>query len=161
VESDDRIIQQFNEHISETVEASHEVFGGLPVCPFARTARLDGKITYIIVKDLNIFSKTIFEHVERWSETQSQVLILICPYGEYTYQYVDFVASVLTEYYREEYEFFAGYPESEYRFQGVLTRRDAYANLQCNRAADLAEAREILLRSKYYDERTTAQSQTG
>ena len=62
--SDSEVIDTMIKYMREFLEQPHPVFGGLPICPFARKARLDGDILYKVDRfqlntDLNLESPTM------------------------------------------------------------------------------------------------------
>lgn len=149
--TDNKIINQFNDYIRSRIEVPHDNFHGMPICPFAKAARLADKIEYVVTKDFS--PSTLILYINDWLkyDTETDVLIVIHPSDKAVpFDMLQSLADFLCSEYRGVAEIFAGHPSSTTTFNGVLTRMDPWPNLQVNRTSDLREARAELQKTRYY-----------
>jgi hypothetical protein len=148
---------------SETViEQPHPVFGGLPICPFARAARLRETIRFHVMP-FNLGDPlesaghliALIDHFaaeERWD-----TLFVIHPDPQ------AFEASALEQFVERlgrrlstiqhlaDLRVFEAHPRSNFCVGGVFTRRSPYPSFQVLSHGRLKEGSDTLLESRYYD----------
>jgi hypothetical protein len=106
----------------EFIEQPHDVFGGLPVCPFAKAARLKDTVhpdRAEGVRDLEAFVQRLNERLAT-SELR-------------------------------EFQAFEAHPESHFSVGGVYTRRSPYPSFQILSRRLLKNGSDSLLGSSYYE----------
>lgn len=138
-------------YIQDFVEKPHPVFNNLSVCPFARKARLEGRIR-IEVCDL---SQDVLSICRSFSPTDHDIMIVMHPdkTGVDKDDLELLAALVSTEL---GYEVFTGHPEHDFRIGDLYTRREPYPNLQLVAPGLLAAAVAGLKKTGYYANWTTA-----
>jgi hypothetical protein len=162
MKSRDDIIAQMLRWSEEFIEQPHRVFGGLPICPFAKAARLrqsirfevlcfaaadpfepDGRVMTLIAEFLGDGKlETLFvihPEPERISARALEVWVARLN--------VRLAARDLTA----GLQAFEAHPESEFCIGGVHTRRSPYPSFQVLRRTLLKDASDSLLGSSYYD----------
>lgn len=130
------------------VERPHPAFNDLPVCPFAKKARLEHKLQYEIC-DLDIHH--MLDQIERWRTSGTQTIILVIPDNEMPF--ADFLLhfELLKATLPKDLSVFEAHPHSDYLYHGVYTRREPYPNFQVMRISDLDRAHDQLLHSHWYE----------
>ncbi len=144
------------------IEQAHPIFGGLPVCPFARAARLKRTIRFEV---LHFAATDPFEPDGRvmaliedfLRDAQIETLFVIHPDK-------DGIGARALEAWVErlnarlagsagtgDLQVFEAHPDSEFSIGGVRTRRSPYPSFQVLRRSLLKDASDSLLGSSYYD----------
>jgi hypothetical protein len=141
------IIQIMKNHLISFVEKPHPAFGNLPVCPFAKKARLEGKLTYV-VKELN--TQPVLDIIIPWLLTESQALVIIDPRQNLVLEDFETLSAAMEKQLPEGVQMFTSHPQSDYQQNGVYTRREPYPNWQFMKNADLEKAKQQLAKSKRY-----------
>jgi len=75
--------QVIRQWINDFVAMPNPVFGGLPPCPFAQKAIVDGKVEFIELDGIGEFG-TIFTHIWDFNFDKKDVLVLIAEPDQYT-----------------------------------------------------------------------------
>jgi len=146
MENHDIIIAKTIQHIIDFVEKPHPVFGGMPVCPFAKKARLGNKIRFEVLA---------FETVEDLiplvsSFTREHELMQVLHPGKIECCKLYDLAGELNESITKNgLQVFCGHPEDTFNIAGVYTRREPYPTLQVI-WQDVAKAAEDKLSERYY-----------
>jgi hypothetical protein len=150
---DDKVIEVMKKYLIDFVEKPHPAFGNLPICPFAKKARIENKLLYKVMK-LDVFDALM--QTLKWHENpgDTQALIMVHPtkdisWEEYSHESKRFqdcldVADV-------GLSLFVSHPESDYMEHGIYTRREPYPNWQIMRAADLEKAQGQLKKSNWHN----------
>ncbi|WP_413167163.1 hypothetical protein ACL6C3_10745 [Capilliphycus salinus ALCB114379] len=153
----DKIIEQTIEYMMDFLEQPHPVFGGLPVCPYTRKARLSNKILYKVDdfymnSSLN-FDSNFIQTIQEFSQSQKyEVLLVLHPEPqamtpEQTQEFVKGLNSIISAW---GLIAFGGHPDESFNIQGVYTRRLPYINLTVQAEDLLTKASDTLLQTKYY-----------
>ena len=153
-----------------TLEAPHSVFGGLPVCPFARAARLKRAIRFEVrafsTNDPLESDGTLLDLIGDFAEEEAagrcETLFVIHP-GR------DASSAALLEHFVARLDrrlravprlaglrVFEAHPESEFQVGGVYTRRGPYPSFQALSHARLKVTSDTLRGAGYYDRFTPA-----
>lgn len=148
------IISYVTEYMMNFVELSHPIFSNMPVCPFAKKARIDKSINFQIV-DL-LLSESYLDRIAQFKTRldDSEVLFLL---GEslITNSEIEFITDLLTVLFGDELQLFAFHPDSQFEMGGVFTRRMPTPGIIVQRNLDV-EVRELALkRTRYYDNLVT------
>lgn len=145
------IVEEFTQYIIDFVEQPRPELGNLPVCPFARKARLERRVGF---KVLNLTYENILALAPTFlKETEESVLICIHPRKNgLSYKDVHKLVDALNRELRNaNVEALGGHPEDPFNIEGLYTRREPYPNIQMIRL-DVGEESYLKLKdSGYYD----------
>jgi hypothetical protein len=162
MKSRDDVIAEMLRWSEDFIERPHRVFGGLPICPFAKAARLKQSIRFEV---LCFAAADPFEPEGRvmtligelLGDKKLETLFVIHPepaqFGARALEaWVDrlnvrLAGGVVTR----GLQVFEAHPESEFCIGGVHTRRSPYPSFQVLRRSQLKDASASLLGSSYYD----------
>ncbi len=147
----EKIIREFTQHIIQFVEKPRPELGNLPVCPFARKARLENRIRFEV---LELTWENIIALVPTFLANADQSLIVFIHPSTDGLSYED-VRSVVVELNRKLHNAnllaLGGHPEDPFNIDGLYTRKDPYPNIQLIRL-DLGEQSYLSIKdSGYYD----------
>jgi hypothetical protein len=157
-----RVISTMIQYLQDVLEQPQPVFGGLPICPFAKQARLHNKIDFQVQRfRLNDFasSSPLMGMIHQFAKTrQHDVLLIIHP---------DPPVISLVQFQREidclnrhleplHLTGFGGHPDDAFQIQGVRTRQDPFLNLTIQSIEKLSHASTRLATTHYYDNWTAA-----
>ncbi|MEB3829811.1 hypothetical protein [Phormidium sp. CCY1219] len=157
-DSKEKIMEGMADHLKNFVEKPSPAFGGLPICPFSKKGRQDGKIMY----EIHPFPPTITEKLpERLNEVFSEfchnqnaeVLMVIHPDSEaITVKEMEGFMEELNKKIAEmDLVAFGGHPRDRFNIQGVYTRQAPYIHFTVQRNPDVKRASEILAQTPYYE----------
>lgn len=154
---DDRVISEMIQYIQEFIEVPHPTFGNLPVCPFARKARLDRAIMFRVYpfaeRDLEEDAK-LMEMIEIFDRDEtSEILLIIHPDRDRLslselQQFVEDLTRKLVSF---DLVGFGGHPRDRFNIQGVYTRQSPYSHLAIQSTQQLKQVTPKLRNSGYYD----------
>ncbi|ERT04324.1 hypothetical protein M595_5723 [Lyngbya aestuarii BL J] len=155
--SNSDIIQRTIEYMTNFLEQPHPVFGGLPVCPYTRKARLSNQILYKVDHfgvnySLNSDS-TLIQSIQDFHQSQHyEVLLILHPNPqamtpEQTQEFIHCLNPMISAW---GLIAFGGHPDESFNIQGVYTRRLPYINLTIQAQYLLTQASDTLLKTKYY-----------
>ena len=146
------------EYMKEFLEKPHPVFGGLPICPFARKARLDGDILYKVDRfqldtDLNPDSSVMRMIAEFCQQDRYKVLFVVHPDPQAMTpeEMQHFISYLNRKIATTDLVAFGGHPSDEFNVQGVRTRQEPYLNFTVQTKQLLTEAADSLSKTNYYD----------
>jgi len=150
------VITEMIQYFESVLEKPHSVFNGLPICPFAKKARLQNKIFYKVL-DLS------FAELEPDSELMNsirafqdsgvyEVLLIICPNLQaLTVKQVQEMVVVLNQRISSSgLVAFGGHPQDDFIVQGVYTRREPFINMTVQSSERLQAASRDLEKTDYY-----------
>ncbi len=147
----------------EFIEQRHDVFGGLPVCPFAKAARLKDTIRFevrsFVMDDPLDTDGPIMSLVREFARQARMGVIetLFVIHPDRAQRLQDLEAFVQRLNHRlaagelREFQAFEAHPESHFSVGGVLTRRAPYPSFQILSRRLLKNGSDALLGSSYYD----------
>lgn len=158
----DRIVSEIESRNMSLVEQKHPYFSDLPICPFARNARLKRLIKYVVC-DFDLqddFGPESFlsQEIATWrSEDGWEMLWFFSPdvgmpYGPYMHLYERFRVHCLTQ----NCLGFAGHKDHPFEIAGMRLQDEDYPNLQAIPMEVIEDKRERLSKTKYYDKLTEA-----
>ena len=146
----------------EFIEQPHEIFGGLPVCPFARAARLRRTIRFEarsfamddpLEPDGEILT-LVREFADQVTAGNLETLFVIHPDPRQPLaELLAFVARLnarLAESDLSGFQVFEAHPDSNFRVGNLHTRRSPYPSFQVLGRALLKKGSDSLLDSPYY-----------
>ena len=144
------------------IEQPHEVFGGLPVCPFARAARLKQTIRFEIrpfalddpLELDGDITGLVREFADQAASGTLETLFVIHPDTRQALPdllgFVTRLNSRLAGGELSEFQVFEAHPGSDFCVGGVYTRRSPYPSFQLLSGALLKKSSDSLLDSPYY-----------
>jgi hypothetical protein len=149
---DSQVIQDFLHHAEHFVEKPHPVFGGLPVCPFARTIRLEGKIDFLVIPALGAQEPELMRTVEAFArqDFKDVLLVLYKDRGIGCVELYRYIAQVNERLAPLGVEAFGGHPEDDFNIKGVYTRRGPWPNFQVLKRSLARKGSQSLWRTGYY-----------
>ena len=165
MESPEAVVAAVLQWSKAVIEQPHRRFGNLPICPFAKAARLKNAIRFEVLPfDLDDPLESSGEIMvlmgEFLSDPIHETLFVIHP--EQTAlgarDLVSFVARLNARLATDEItsclQVFEAHPRSDFRVGNVYTRRSPFPSFQALRRALLKSASDSLLGSHYYDQFT-------
>jgi hypothetical protein len=144
------------------IEQPHDTFGGLPVCPFARAARLRQTIRFEVrrfafddpLEPTGDIVMLIREFAEEASAGRLETLFVIHPDPRQDLsELLGFVARLnarMAEGQLKGLQAFEAHPESQFRVGSLYTRRSPYPSFQVLSRALLKKSSDSLRDSPYY-----------
>lgn len=132
-------------YLEAFVEAPHDLFGGLPVCPFAKKYRKEGQIQWIVGElSLQLMASTPHNHL---------MTVFVDPRKDLSLEEL-YETKAKAEAAFPEYDFFTGHPQSQFCIGGLYTRREPYPNIQRVLATDVEMFERKLAATRWYDQLT-------
>jgi hypothetical protein len=156
VQCDDAIITQMIHYLETVLEKPHPVFGGLPICPFSKKARLQNKILY---KVLNLSfaelqpNSVLLKAIQEFQTSECyDVLLFICPNVDFlSVDQVRSLVKTLNEMIASmKLAAFGGHPLDTFNIQGIYTRREPFINITIQGIELLNAASQQLKKTNYY-----------
>ncbi|PSB26980.1 hypothetical protein [Stenomitos frigidus] len=150
------IIEKMIQYLETVLEQPHPVFGGLPICPFSKKARLQNKIFYKVIAlamDQLQAGSELRQAIASFHESkQHDVLVVISPdHDALTVEQVQaFVEQLNDRIAPMRLTAFGGHPQDPFNVQGVFTRQEPFINLTIQSMTILQAASEQLARTSYY-----------
>ena len=144
------------------IERPHAIFGGLPICPFARAARLKETIRFEVRSfamddpldgdsDLVLLVR---EFTEQTKSSGLETLFVIHPDRAQRLQdleaFVQRLNARMTGGALQGFQEFEAHPNSAFRVGNVYTRQSPFPNFQVLSRKLLKKGSDSLLKSEYY-----------
>jgi hypothetical protein len=160
--AEDDVIDAVVKWSEEFVEQPHEIFGGLPVCPFARAARIKQTIRFEVrpfalddpLEPNGDILTLVRDFVEETNAGRLETLFVIHPDpGQALSNLLAFVArlnSRMADGDLYEFQAFEAHPASQFCVGNLYTRRSPYPSFQVLSRALLKKGSDSLLDSPYY-----------
>lgn len=145
------IIREFYDYIVAFVEGPRPEFGNLPICPFAKRARLEGRMR---IEVLELGTDSIASRLQCFEDDPTlDLLLLVHPdTGTLSCPEVYGIAQELNRLLSARNLLaLAGHPADPFNIDGLHTRRDPYPNIQLLRGDVAERAYKSLEKSAYYD----------
>jgi hypothetical protein len=145
------IVRELTQYIIDFVEQPHPKLGNLPVCPFARRARLEKRIRLevrALTQDAVLDLLPLLE-----AEPELDMVICIHPNkdgisAEEVRRLVDALNQTLPA---KNLMALGAHPDDSFNIDGLYTRREPYPNIQLLRLDLGVRAAESLKNTGYYD----------
>jgi len=138
--------------MKEFVEKEHPVFAGLPPCPYARQARLQGRVHMIHMTSAEPDSNC-WHHIERTDFDKTDALILILDPKRWTLKYThDIVDQLNSVFMPRDVVVLEDHPRQKEEISGVIVNNGRYILLLCQRLSTLNRFSEVLKKKGYYDQ---------
>jgi hypothetical protein len=162
VERDQEVIEAVVRWSEGFIERPHEMFGGLPVCPFAKAARLKQTIRFEVrafamddpLDEEGDLLTLVREFAHQTRLDGLETLFVIHPDRAQRLQdleaFVRRLNARLAAGDLREFQAFEAHPESDFRVGDVYTRRSPFPSFQVLSRALLKKGSDSLLDSPYY-----------
>ena len=144
------IVRELIRYIVDFVEQPHAKLGNLPVCPFARKARLENRIRFEV---MNLTHEGILALVPSFvAKSELDLLMCIHPTKDgLSSTRVDRLAKRLNQtLLAMNVMALGGHPDDPFNIDGLHTRRDPYPNIQILRVDVGERAHQSIKESGYY-----------
>ena len=159
---EDRVIADMTQYLQDFVEVPHPAFNQLPVCPFARKARLGEAIMFrvcVFNQDGLIPNSELMHMVTAFTQDEnSEILIVIHPeINALSVSEMETLEEALNLTLAPlDLMGFGGHPQDTFNIQGTYTRRSSYPNLSIQSVPYLEKAKGSLQQTGYYRNWTPA-----
>jgi hypothetical protein len=138
--------------MKEFVEQEHPVFAGLPACPYARQARLSGRVRMIHMTSAEPDSNC-WQHISNTDFNKTDALVLILDPKRWTLKYThDVVDQLNSVFMPRDVVVLEDHPKQKEEINGVIVNNGRYTLLLCQRLSTLNRFSEILKKKGYYDQ---------
>ncbi|MGG6262839.1 hypothetical protein ACQ4M3_20720 [Leptolyngbya sp. AN03gr2] len=144
-------------YIQNVLESAHPVFSGLPICPFARSSRLQKKIDCWVYRftfgDCQLSSE-VYSKIESFSRQSTFDVLLVVhpqPNAMSVAELNSFIALLSEQTDALGVTVFGGHPDDLFEVEGVRTRQDPFINFTVQKTDKLASARQMLRATAYYN----------
>jgi hypothetical protein len=112
--------------MKEFVEKEHPVFAGLPACPYARQARLQGRVRMIHMTSAEPDSNC-WQHIVRTDFDKTDALILILDPRRWTLKYThDVVDQLNSVFMPRDVVVLEDHPKQKEEISGVIVNNGRY-----------------------------------
>jgi hypothetical protein len=145
-------IEYITRWMKEFVEQEHPVFAGLPACPYARQARLSGRVKMIHMTSAEPDSNC-WQHISNTDFDKTDALVLILDPKRWTLKYThDVVDQLNSVFMPRDVVVLEDHPKQKEEINGVIVNNGRYTLLLCQRLSTLNRFSEILKKKGYYDQ---------
>lgn len=145
------IVRELVQYIVDFVEQPHPKFGNLPVCPFAKKARLENRIQFEV---LELTREGVLALVPSFT-AKSELDLMICIHprkdglsSAEVYRLVGLLNQALPAM---NLMAIGLHPKDPFNIDGLYTRREPYPNIQLLRLDVGERAHQSIKNSGYYD----------
>ena len=145
------VVREVTQHIIDFVEQPHPKLGNLPVCPFARKARLENRIQFEV---LELTREGILALVTSFlARPEIHLMICIHPRRDgLSSAEVGRLAETLNQTLQDMNLLAIGlHPEDSFNIDGLYTRREPYPSIQIIRLDVGEAAHQSIKNTGYYD----------
>ena len=145
-------IEYITRWMKEFVEQEHPVFAGLPACPYARQARLSGRVRMIHMTSAEPDSNC-WQHIGNTNFDDTDALVLILDAKRWSLKYThDIVDQLNSVFMPRDVVVLEDHPRQKEEINGVIVNNGRYTLLLCQRLSTLNRFSEILKKKGYYDQ---------
>ena len=145
------IVRELTQYIVDFVEQPHPKLGNLPICPFARKARLENRVQFE-VRELT--REGALDLVPLF-ETKPELHMIICIHPKKDGRSSDEVRRLVRELNQVlpamNLMALGAHPEDPFNIDGLYTRREPYPNIQILRLHVGECAHQVIKNTGYYD----------
>ncbi|MEG4021940.1 hypothetical protein [Microcoleus sp. S13C4] len=162
-ESDTEIIESALRWMTEFVELPHPVFSDLPICPFAKKARLANQILFKIERFSALIEfdrdSAIMKAIYEFYHSEFEIMVVINPQktaitAPETKELIDKLNNQISEL---GLLAFHAHPEEDFNIDGLHTRRMPYPGFTVQVNSKLKPASDALEKTDYYKNWTAEQ----
>jgi hypothetical protein len=145
------IVRELTQYIIDFVEQPHPKLGNLPVCPFARKARLENRIRF----EVRALTRGAILGLAPWFEAEPELHMVICIHPNKDGISAEEVRRLVGELNETlpamNLMALGAHPEDSFNIDGLYTRREPYPNIQLLRLDIGERSAESLKNTGYYD----------
>jgi hypothetical protein len=153
-----KIINFMKKYIQTYIEKPNAIFGNMPICPFAKKARLDNKICYVVYAfepcgNLSQYSD-LLDLIRKFRKNQAYEILLVTHPDQQAFSLEEmnsFMQDLNTLIHPLGLVALSGHPLDEFNIKGVFTRGDPFINFIVQSRKVLESASESLKPTAYYD----------
>ena len=136
--------------VKEFVEVPHPMFANYPPCPYAKQARLDGKVDFRVLTDAEPDSN-IWCNIDHFNFDSKDVLVIIADAKRWTAHYTQKLAAQLNgTYQHRDLLIMEDHPELVEKVKDVKLNQGKYTLLLVQRRTKLMKFEDILKKTDYY-----------
>ena len=136
--------------VKEFVEVPHPVFADMPPCPYAKQARLDGKVEFKEVTDMEPDSN-LWVYIDRFDFKNKDVLVLIMDSKRWKPQYTKKLAGELNEAFKHKNILvMEDHPQLVEKVKYVVLNQGKYILFLCQERVKLQTFEKRLRQTDYY-----------
>jgi hypothetical protein len=136
--------------VKEFVEVPHPMFADYPPCPYAKQARLDGKVDFVELTDAEPDSN-IWCNIDHFDFDNKDVLVMIADAKRWTPHYTQKLAAQLNgTYAQKDLLIMEDHPKLVEKVKDVKLNQGRYTLLLVQRRTKLKKFADILKKSDYY-----------
>jgi hypothetical protein len=146
----EEIVRELIQYIIDFVERPHPKLGNLPVCPFARKARLENRIRF----EVRALTRSAILGLVPLFEAEPELHMVICIHPNKDGMSSEEVRRVVGELNETlpamNLMALGAHPEDNFNIDGLYTRREPYPNIQLLRLDIGERAADSLKNTGYY-----------
>lgn len=136
--------------VKEFVEIPHPVFADLPPCPYAKQARLDGKVDFVEVPD-NESDSIVWRIIEKFDPETKDVLVLIAKPDRWTVEETVNLAKELNDYFKPlNLLIMEDHPNLVEKVKNVVLNQGKYILFFVQDRIKIAQFEKMLRNTDYY-----------
>jgi predicted nuclease of restriction endonuclease-like RecB superfamily len=136
--------------VKEFVEVPHPVFADYPPCPYAKQARLDGKVDFVELTDMEPDSN-IWTSIDHFDFENKDVLVIIADAKRWTPHYTLKLAEQLNgTYQHRDLLIMEDHPKLKEQVKDVKLNQGKYTLLFVQSRVKLKKFEDILKKTDYY-----------
>ena len=136
--------------VKEFVEVPHPVFADMPPCPYARQARLDGKVEFKEVTDMEPDSN-LWVYIDRFDFKNKDVLVLIMDSKRWKPQYTKKLAGELNEAFKHKNILvMEDHPQLVEKVKNVVLNQGKHILFLCQERVKIQTFEKRLRKTDYY-----------
>ena len=136
--------------VKEFVEVPHPMFADYPPCPYAKQARLDGKVDFVELTDMEPDSN-IWCNIDHFDFDNKDVLVIITDAKRWTPHYTQKLAGQLNgTYAHRDLLIMEDHPKLVEKVKDVKLNQGRYTLLLVQRRTKLKRFEDILKKTDYY-----------
>ena len=137
-------------YLANFIEEKHEVFNGLPVCPFAKKERLENRIKFVECSFSKINVERIIAETELWLSGDFSTLLYIDKGDASIRETVHFYDCITALLKGKGVNLFLFHEDSVRNFGGLYTRRSPRPFIMAGYKQHIGKNKKKLLKTKYY-----------
>jgi hypothetical protein len=132
------------------VEKPHPLLGGMPPCPYARQARLKGRVKMVWISSAEPDSDC-WTHIENTDFNKTEVLILITDRSRWTWQQAyDIRCELNKTFHKNDIVILEDHPDYNEKISGVNMSNGRYCLLFAQRLSKLNHLADVLENTSDY-----------
>ena len=136
--------------VKEFVEVPHPVFADMPPCPYARQARLEGKVEFKEITDMEPDSN-LWVYIDQFNFVKKDVLVIIADAKRWKPHYTKKLAEQLNEAFKNKNILvMEDHPQLVEKVKDVVLNQGKYILMFCQNRTKLKTFEDRLRKTDYY-----------